>query len=96
MLPIRSFEPAFTPYFATPHGVDLAYAARLYELPFHEADTPEDLAVEVTRAVEAGGVHVIRCRTDRQRNQEAHEKTRALVTARLDAIRTETEETDGP
>ena len=34
MLPIRSFEPVFTPYFATPHGLDLAGAARLYEGAF--------------------------------------------------------------
>ena len=40
MLPIRDFEPAFTPYFATPHGLDFEHAARLYGLPFTDAANP--------------------------------------------------------
>ena len=94
MLPIESFEPAFTPYFATPHGLDLAEAARLYDVPFSEADSPEDLAVQVRRAAEAGGVRIVRSRTDRRRNQEAHVRARELVAARLDSIEVEPAKTD--
>ncbi len=89
MLPIRAFEPAFTRYFATPHGLDLAGGARLYEVPFRDAETAADVAREVREALERGGVHIVRIRTDRDRNQAAHEKTRALVGARLQTISTE-------
>jgi 2-succinyl-5-enolpyruvyl-6-hydroxy-3-cyclohexene-1-carboxylate synthase len=96
MLPIESFEPAFTPYFATPHGLDLEKAARLYDVPFSEADSPQDLAVQVRRAVAAGGVRIIRTRTDRKRNKEAHALARELVAARLDSLAAKPGGTDRP
>ncbi len=41
MLPIRNHEPQFTPYFATPHGLDFRHAAALYGLPFRRVETRE-------------------------------------------------------
>jgi len=38
LLPIREHEPAFTRFFATPHGLDLRHAAALYGLPYQEVD----------------------------------------------------------
>ena len=83
MLPIRDFEPAFTPFFATPHGLDFRHAARLYGLRFTDAATPDDLEKAVAAAVRRAGTEIIRVRTDRERNRERHERTRARVARRV-------------
>ena len=83
MLPIRDFEPAFTPYFATPHGLDFEHAARLYGLPFTDAANPAELAEAVGAAVASPGSRVIRVRTDRETNRRRHEQVRARVARRV-------------
>ncbi|MCY4572009.1 MAG: 2-succinyl-5-enolpyruvyl-6-hydroxy-3-cyclohexene-1-carboxylic-acid synthase [Gemmatimonadetes bacterium] len=83
MLPIRDFEPAFTPYFATPHGLDFEHAARLYGLPFTDAATPAELEITVRAAVASRGSGVIRVRTDREVNRRRHEQIRARVARRI-------------
>ena len=83
MLPIRDFEPAFTPYFATPHGLDFEHAARLYGLPFTDAANPAELAEAVGAAVASPGSRVIRVRTDRETNRRSHEQVRARVARRV-------------
>ena len=86
MLPIREFEPAFTPCFATPHGLDFRHAARLYGLRFTEASTPAGLEEAVAAAVGRPGTEVVRVRTDRERNRRSHERTRARVARRVHEI----------
>ncbi|MDE2654199.1 MAG: 2-succinyl-5-enolpyruvyl-6-hydroxy-3-cyclohexene-1-carboxylic-acid synthase [Gemmatimonadota bacterium] len=83
MLPIRDFEPAFTPYFATPHGLDFEHAARLYGLPFTDAATPAELGEAVQAAVASPGSQIIRVRTDREVNRRGHEQIRARVARRV-------------
>ena len=79
MLPIRDFEPVFTPYFATPHGLDFRHAARMYGLPFTDAANPQELAEAVAEAVGRRGAEVIRVRTDRERNRRSHRRVQAEV-----------------
>lgn len=86
MLPIRDFEPAFTPYFATPHGLDFRHAARLYGLRFTDAATPAELEKAVAAGVKRAGTEIIRVRTDRERNRESHQRTRARVARRVNEI----------
>jgi len=86
MLPIRDFEPAFTPCFATPHGLDFRHAARLYGLRFTEASTPVELEEAVAAGVRRPGTEVVRVRTDRERNRRSHERTRARVARRVQQI----------
>ena len=86
MLPIRHFEPVFTPCFATPHGLDLRHAARLYGLPFTEASTPAELAEAIAAGVGRAGTEIVRVRTDRERNRRSHERTRARVARRAHEI----------
>jgi len=38
LLPIRDYEPAFTPYFATPHGRDFAHLAAFHDLPHRRVE----------------------------------------------------------
>ena len=86
MLPIRDFEPVFTPCFATPHGLDFRHAARLYGLRFTDAATPRELEKAVAAGVRRAGTEIIRVRTDRERNRRSHERTRARVARRVHAL----------
>lgn len=86
MLPIRAFEPAFTPYFATPHGLELRHGARLFGVDFIDVSSPDEVAAAVAEGVAAGGVRVVRIRTDRETNRRRHEETAALVEARVNEI----------
>lgn len=83
MLPIRAFEPAFTPYFATPHGLDFRHAARLYGIPLHDTATPEDLGAVVGAAVRRPGTEIVRVRTCKETNRRRHEVAREQVARRL-------------
>ena len=83
MIPIRDFEPVFTPYFATPHGLDFRHAARMYGLPFTDVTTPEELEAAVAEAVARPGTEVIRVRTDRDTNRLRHREVRDRVALRL-------------
>lgn len=83
MLPIRAFEPAFTPCFATPHGLDFRHAARLYGVPLHDAATPEELRAAVAAAVRRPGTEIVRVRTCKETNRRRHEVAREQVARRL-------------
>ncbi|MBT8337320.1 MAG: 2-succinyl-5-enolpyruvyl-6-hydroxy-3-cyclohexene-1-carboxylic-acid synthase, partial [Gemmatimonadetes bacterium] len=72
MLPIREHEPAFTPFFATPHGVDLQHGAALYGVP-HAVVQAANLESEVRLALEVGHTRVIEVRSDRDENRRGHE-----------------------
>lgn len=76
MLPIRNFEPAFTPYFATPHGLDFRHAARLYGIRLHEAQSPAELTEAVAAAIRRPGTEIVRVRTNRETNRLRHEEVR--------------------
>ena len=83
MLPIRDFEPVFTPCFATPHGLDFRHAAHLYGLRFADAASPAELKAAVGEAVQRPGAEVIRVRTDRHANWLGHVASRERVARRL-------------
>ncbi len=73
MLPVRDREPAFTPYFATPHGADLARAAAAYGVA-HRTVTGAEVGGEVAAALAAPETRslVLEVRTDRDDNSRAH------------------------
>lgn len=97
-LPIREHEPAFTPWFATPHGLDFSHAARLHGLPFRQVELDggpggqEDADVllpglrrAVREAVHAGDPVVLEVRTDREENRQR--RLEAVQQARDAAVR---------
>ena len=90
MLPIRNFEPAFTPYFATPHGLDFRHAARLYGIRLHEAQGPAELTEAVAAAIRRPGTEIVRVRTDRETNRLRHEEVRHEAARRAAAALTRT------
>lgn len=69
MLPVRDHEPYFTPYFAAPHGLDLARVAAVHGLPFEDVPA-EEAGAAARQALAAGGTRVLRVRTERDSEQE--------------------------
>jgi 2-succinyl-5-enolpyruvyl-6-hydroxy-3-cyclohexene-1-carboxylate synthase len=86
MLPIREHEPEFTPYFATPHGLDLRHLAQLHRLPFTRVDTRDALRAALEGALAVGGSHVIEVPSDREENRRLRASAEAAVRAALHEI----------
>lgn len=63
-LPIARFNPPFTSLFLTPHGLDFAQAARLYNLAYVRADNAAALREHFAAAVGGGRATVIEVTTD--------------------------------
>ena len=86
-LPIRDHEPHFTPFFATPHGLDPARLAALYGVR-HELVEAERIGDRVRAALDEAGSAILEVRSDRDANRrrrdEVVEQARAAVVARLD------------
>lgn len=82
MLPVREHEPHFTPYFATPHGLDLRHAAALHGIAFEDVAV-EDVGEALARAVAAGTTRVLRVRTARAANRRRHAEVAAAVAAKV-------------
>ena len=78
MLPIVEHEPHFTPYFATPHGLDLRHAVEMHGLSLRDTSIPA-LAQSIEDTLAAGTTSVVRVRTDRDSNRSGHEETREAV-----------------
>jgi len=75
-LPVRTFEPAYTKLFATPHGLDLERVAELYEIPFARVDDRDGFLAALTRFVETGPPFLLEARTERV---ETHQARKRLV-----------------
>ena len=98
LLPIREFEPAFTPLFATPHGRDLGVLATFHGLPHlflegrsgrsvsaSDADSEGalDLDEAWTTAMGWEGSGILEVRTDRDQN---HDRRAEVVEAISSAV----------
>lgn len=92
MLPIRAYEPAFSRYFVTPHGLDFKHAAQLYGLRFHQPGDRVAVRHALRAALAMGGSHIIEVRSDRIENQRRHEAVYEAVAA---AVRQRIEEQEG-
>lgn len=71
----------FEELFATPQDVDLAALATAHGVPVHDVARAGDVRDAVHDAVAAGGVHVVRVRTDRARNVDEHRAAWSAVAA---------------
>jgi 2-succinyl-5-enolpyruvyl-6-hydroxy-3-cyclohexene-1-carboxylate synthase len=81
-LPAERFEQLF----GTPHGVDLTALAVAHGLPVLEALDDESAEVAVRAALTAGGVHLVRVRTDRAANVVVHDELHAATAAAVRAV----------
>jgi len=82
-LPIRHHEPAFTRFFATPHGLDFGVAAELYGIPYALAGSLEDFRNAFEGALASGGPGIVEVRT---RREATHARRRRLVQEVVDAV----------
>jgi len=103
LLPVRDHEPAFTPYFATPHGRDFAHLAAFHGLPHRRVEGRTAAGQLGEGAPDVGGDSLERSlehllgldtstmleiRTDREENR--HRRTEAVMriaAAAADALR---------
>ncbi len=83
-LPVRQHEPAFTRFFATPHGLEFARAAELYGIPHALASDLGQFERALARALEAGGAAIVEVRSDRE---ATHLRRREVVAAVVEAMR---------
>jgi 2-succinyl-5-enolpyruvyl-6-hydroxy-3-cyclohexene-1-carboxylate synthase len=82
-LPIRHHEPAFTRFFATPHGLDFRKAAELHGIPYSLVGTLEDFETVFAGALASGAPALVEVRT---RREETHARRRRLIREVVDAV----------
>ena len=63
-LPVSQFEPHFSDYFITPHGLDFRHAAALYGLDYIRADGRDRFRAAFSRSLGAQRSTLIEVRTD--------------------------------
>ncbi|MFA9432740.1 2-succinyl-5-enolpyruvyl-6-hydroxy-3-cyclohexene-1-carboxylic-acid synthase [Egicoccus sp. AB-alg2] len=85
-LPQHAFSGSFERVFGTPHGRDLADLARLHHLGHQPVTTAAELLPAVDAAREAGGIHLVHVRTDREQNLALHRRISREVAAALDEL----------
>jgi 2-succinyl-5-enolpyruvyl-6-hydroxy-3-cyclohexene-1-carboxylate synthase len=83
-LPVRDHEPAFTRFFATPHGLDFQKAAELYQLPYESTGSLEGFRSAFSKAIGRGGPAIVEVRTDRE---ATHARRAKVVEAVIEAVR---------
>lgn len=87
-LPIRDFEPEFTDYFLTPHGLDFSHTAKLYGLDYLQIDAYSEGAREQFRdafseKVGSGKSTIIEVRTDLRKDEARRQEIVAAVHEKL-------------
>lgn len=82
-LPIRDFEPAFSDYFLTPHGLDFSHAAHLYGLDYRLITDRPSFRAAFADCVASERSTIIEVRTDsatdERRRQEITRNVRNVV-----------------
>ncbi|PSP83223.1 2-succinyl-5-enolpyruvyl-6-hydroxy-3-cyclohexene-1-carboxylic-acid synthase [Halobacteriales archaeon QS_1_68_17] len=83
LLPIEEFDPPFTDQFKTPHGLDFAPTADLYDLTFERADDRDAFAAAFQESVAGPGTDVIEVPLDAERSHRFRETLHERVADRL-------------
>jgi 2-succinyl-5-enolpyruvyl-6-hydroxy-3-cyclohexene-1-carboxylate synthase len=87
MLPIANHEPAFSKFFATPHGLDFQHTAEMHNLGWSELEIGA-LGSELNAALESGRTSILRVTSDREINKRRHEEVADAVAQNvLDTLR---------
>ena len=83
MLPIEAFDPPFTEYFRTPHGLEFAPTAEMYGLEFARVDTLEAFGDAYRASLESSGTQVIEVRVDAEASHRRRERHHERVSEAL-------------
>ena len=86
-LPVREFEPQFSDYFITAHGLDFAQAAKLYGLRHVRADDRDSFRRAFSESVGSGESTIIEVRTDARADLRRRTEIMAAVQTRLQSKR---------
>lgn len=73
-LPIAEFDPPFTAYFVTPHGLDFEPAVRMYGAEYVRVDGREAFRQALQIAIGAETAWVIEVVSDRVQNHRCHQR----------------------
>jgi len=84
-LPVRDFEPEFTDYFLTPHGLDFAHAARLYGFDYTCVEHRDAFGAAFASALTTQKPSMIEVRTDAKADLAARSKFMVALQAALAA-----------
>ena len=82
-LPAREFEPHFSDYFITAHGLDFAHVAQLYSLDYVRADDRPTFRQAFRRAVGGGTATLIEVRTDALADLKRRQEIMAVLQAQM-------------
>jgi 2-succinyl-5-enolpyruvyl-6-hydroxy-3-cyclohexene-1-carboxylate synthase len=82
-LPVAGETDAFEEHVATPHGLDFAHAAALYDCELRRPETLADLRADVERSVAGERTTIIEVRTDRADNLALHRRVADTALAAL-------------
>lgn len=85
-LPISRFEPAFSDYFITAHGLDFSHAAQLYGLEYRRADDRPAFRRAFSEAVTGRGSTLIEVRTDALTDLRRREGIMARIRAAVEEL----------
>ncbi|MCY4537153.1 MAG: 2-succinyl-5-enolpyruvyl-6-hydroxy-3-cyclohexene-1-carboxylic-acid synthase [Chloroflexi bacterium] len=85
-LPISRFEPAFSDYYVTAHGLDFSHAARLYGLDYQRADDRPAFRAAFSAAVAGRGSTLIEVRTDALNDLRRREQIMATIRAEVEQL----------
>ncbi|MDQ7033349.1 MAG: thiamine pyrophosphate-binding protein [Anaerolineae bacterium] len=91
-LPIRDFEPEFTDYFLTPHGLDFSHTAKMYGLDFVSIDAyskgaRDSFRQAFTERVSSDKSTIIEVRTNSRQDEVRRQEIIAAVHARLQELK---------
>jgi 2-succinyl-5-enolpyruvyl-6-hydroxy-3-cyclohexene-1-carboxylate synthase len=81
MLPISEHDPAFTDFFATPHGLDFRHMAEQHDLPYWDGDAT-GLPDALRDAIASRQASILRVGSDRHENQRRHDEVAESVARR--------------
>ena len=82
-LPVRAHEPAFTRFFATPHGLDFSTVAELYGLDFFRTQSTAGFQAALPRLLDAHRPFLLEVVSDRE---ESHGRRGAMIQRVIEAV----------
>ena len=85
-LPIHAFEPHFSDYFITAHGLDFAHAARIYGLEYCRADDRRSFRQAFSESVAGRNSTIIEVRTDAKMDLQRREEIMSAVHSGLKSM----------
>ncbi|MFB6134644.1 MAG: 2-succinyl-5-enolpyruvyl-6-hydroxy-3-cyclohexene-1-carboxylic-acid synthase [Halanaeroarchaeum sp.] len=82
-LPIEDFDPPFTTYFETPHGLDFSPTGDLYGLSFASVTGPSAFRDRYRKSLESEGTQVVAVTTDATASHRIREEIKSDVVETL-------------